>query len=374
MVGLDSTYSRATDVSADGSVIVGTWGSQAMRWTQETGFVGLGDFPGGLFGSWANAVSADGSVVVGLGSIEVCIPHFGCGSQSVPFRWTQASGMVRLMIAVPPWDLSADGSVIVGGSGEAVRWTQATGSVGLGDLPGGEVRSSAYGVSADGSVIVGYGTSDAGVEAFRWTPDSGMVGLGILPGYGFSSAQDVSSDGSLVVGSFGFEGTYAGTFIWDASHGMRNLSDVLINLGLGDSLAGWSLDFASAISADGRVIVGYGTNPDGNTEAWIARLAPQPTLPGDFNHDGAVDAADYVVWRKTDGTQTGYNTWRAHFGEISGSGSAAPPPTSAIPEPTSALLFLSFAVIGVWRHPRGFHRLKFMAAKQAVNLRTFSGP
>ena len=28
-------------------------------------------------------------------------------------------------------------------------------------------------------------------------------------------------------------------------------------------------------------------------------------LPGDYNRDGTVDAADYVVWRKTDGTQAG---------------------------------------------------------------------
>ena len=41
-------------------------------------------------------------------------------------------------------------------------------------------------------------------------------------------------------------------------------------------------------------------------------------LPGDFNDDGTVDAADYVVWRKTDGTQIGYDTWRAHFGETAG--------------------------------------------------------
>ena len=40
-------------------------------------------------------------------------------------------------------------------------------------------------------------------------------------------------------------------------------------------------------------------------------LAAVPSLPGDFNNDGTVDAADYVVWRKTDGTQTGYNAWRA---------------------------------------------------------------
>ena len=27
-------------------------------------------------------------------------------------------------------------------------------------------------------------------------------------------------------------------------------------------------------------------------------LTAVPSLPGDFNHDGTVDAADYVVWRK----------------------------------------------------------------------------
>ena len=48
-------------------------------------------------------------------------------------------------------------------------------------------------------------------------------------------------------------------------------------------------------------------------------------LPGDYNNDGTVDAADYVVWRKNDGTQGGYDTWRANFGQPlpgSGSGSA----------------------------------------------------
>jgi hypothetical protein len=39
-------------------------------------------------------------------------------------------------------------------------------------------------------------------------------------------------------------------------------------------------------------------------------LAAAPSLPGDYDQNGTVDAADYVVWRKVDGTQTGYDTWR----------------------------------------------------------------
>jgi hypothetical protein len=42
-------------------------------------------------------------------------------------------------------------------------------------------------------------------------------------------------------------------------------------------------------------------------------------LPGDFNEDGAVDAADYVVWRKNPGgmfTADDYDLWRANFGRL----------------------------------------------------------
>jgi probable HAF family extracellular repeat protein len=376
MVGLGEP-SSAYDISADGSVIVGQWGSQAFRWTQETGLDGLGDLPRGAFFSFANAVSADGSVVVGLGSTDFC-PR-GCVHIYPPFRWTPNSGMARLGMPIErrfdhrlALDVSADGLVIVGGATEASMWTQMEGSIGLGDLPGGpDASSRAYGVSADGTVIVGVGdvVTDSGGEAFRWTQNSGMVGLGILPGFDFSVAQDVSADGSIVVGTLGLATESAGAFIWDATHGMRNVQDVLVNsIGFGASLAGWTLSDATAISADGRVVVGYGTNPDGNTEAWIASIEPAPLRPGDFNNDGAVDAADYVVWRKglgNDYTQNDYNLWRAHFGRApsegwsAGSGEALPsaePLQAAVPEPatlrlvTLAVLFAFHRFFRRYRH------------------------
>jgi hypothetical protein len=99
------------------------------------------------------------------------------------------------------------------------------------------------------------------------------------------------------------------------------------------------------------------------------RVASLPSLPGDFNQDGTVDAADYIIWRKglgTTYTQDDYTTWRTNFGATFGNSASqfvALPLSSAIPEPMSVLLFLSFAAFGVWRH-RGFHRSQFTAAKR----------
>jgi hypothetical protein len=76
-------------------------------------------------------------------------------------------------------------------------------------------------------------------------------------------------------------------------------------------------------------------------------------VPGDYNDDGAADAADYVTWRKFNGTSVilpndpnllpidddQYNTWRANFGE-SGSGSGDWMMEASTPEPSSWLLLL----------------------------------
>jgi probable HAF family extracellular repeat protein len=135
----------------------------------------------------------------------------------------------------------------------------------------------AFGVSADGSVDVGEASSGSSFEAFRWE-DGVMVGLGDLPGGEvFSSAFAASADGSIIVG-FGRTESGDETFIWNSEDGMRRLRDVLVE-DFGLDLAGWQLDSGAygrcnRISADGRTIVGTGRNPDGFEEAWIAVLPP----------------------------------------------------------------------------------------------------
>ena len=82
---------------------------------------------------------------------------------------------------------------------------------------------------------------------------------------------------------------------------------------------------------------------------------------GDYNNNGTVDAADYVLWRKggplaNEGDEPGvvnqadYEFWRSRFGAMSG---AAAFQSAAVPEPTSAMLqlvgLLSVGVIGRYR-------------------------
>ncbi len=80
-------------------------------------------------------------------------------------------------------------------------------------------------------------------------------------------------------------------------------------------------------------------------------LTTPPGVPGDYNNNGKVDAADYVLWRNggplanevnAPGTVNAadYTAWRARFGNTSGSGGGAIVLGGAVPEPTGAVLVL----------------------------------
>jgi hypothetical protein len=84
----------------------------------------------------------------------------------------------------------------------------------------------------------------------------------------------------------------------------------------------------------------------------------RPVLAGDFNADGKVDAADYVVWRKglgTTYTPNDYNAWRANFGATVGSGSGSGSNTNMftnasqnVPEPATLVLVV-LGAMALWR-------------------------
>jgi hypothetical protein len=107
--------------------------------------------------------------------------------------------------------------------------------------------------------------------------------------------------------------------------------------------------------AVGQHVINYGfvENPPGIT--FNITVVPD-VQAGDFNADGRVDAADYVVWRKglgTTYTQSDYILWRANFGH-SASASFNPslaPAVNPVPEPTAARFLLGAAIGALLRRP-----------------------
>jgi pectate lyase len=96
-------------------------------------------------------------------------------------------------------------------------------------------------------------------------------------------------------------------------------------------------------------------SPEGytNLEVYLNSLmAPlyAVAMPGDFNADNKVDAADYVVWRNGVGTvytPADYETWQAHFGQMAGSGAGSGDllSTASVPEPATFYLAI---LAGMW--------------------------
>ncbi len=307
--------SQAYAISANGLAVVGHSNSdlgganyrsdEAFVWTPDDGMVGLGDLPGGAIASYARGVSADGSTAVGWSRSSQ-------GDEA--FRWRRSEGMVGLgdlpggAYRSMARDVSANGEVVVGFSrsgfgeagvdgNEAFVWTALDGMQGLGDLPGGPKASTAIAVSADGTVVVGSsvsGLDDESLvirEGFVWTDESGMRGLGDLPGgNNTSEALGVSGNGSVIVG-VGSDANGLQAVLWDSARTIRPIKQILIDAGLEEAVDGWNLITAWDASYDGNTIVGYGSNPSGVTEAWVATLGDDE-VPGDYNASGFVDQND----------------------------------------------------------------------------------
>jgi hypothetical protein len=221
------------------------------------------------------------------------------------FRWTADGGMVSLgtipgVVAGPGHQTiaracSRDGSVIVGNANDASfanrpwRWTQAGGMV---DISAGAWAGVARGVSPDGNTVVGSFTEAGLSKPFRWSADDGRTDLEIPTGFDSGSAFDVTNGGRRAVGLCLFGGTGNTAMLWDAGAPAISVRAALINGGVSMSL--WHLQSVTAVSDDGTVLVGFGINPDGQQEAWVATI-PMPCA-ADFDGNGTREVSDIFAF------------------------------------------------------------------------------
>ncbi len=244
---------RAWGVSDDGTIVVGEIGSQAMRLDLTSQPL----TPTGIGGQDARAISGDGSTIVGFEVVE---------ADSFAVRWNgDGTGMTRLDTTLP-------GDVAVLGS-----W--------------------AYGVSDDGGVIAGFARNvdDLSRSAVRWSGTNlDLTTLDGVPDGNESIAFGVSGDGSTIVGSyFDAEPESDGkAFAWTAAGGLVTLDP----LGDGTAVIDASA-IARAADQDGNVIVGtIRTGPYPVTQAvrWVDGGTPESlgSLAGPVGISEAWDVSD----------------------------------------------------------------------------------
>jgi hypothetical protein len=153
--------------------------------------------------------------------------------------------------------------------------------------------------------------------------------------------------------------------------------------------AEWLVNFGRGVAYDSGIDATHLTSltvPDGkltvgNTYTWQVRYQDNygdwssyssptslsivaPPVAGDYNNNGVVDLADYVLWRNNQGTSTvlpndaiggriglaQFDQWRAHFGQTGGISSGALA-SGAIPEPATLSLII-LGALGTWTRRR----------------------
>ncbi len=274
-------------------------------------FIHTSDLPGGIFSSGIQGLSANGSTAVGFGTPTppsgqapannailwqdnggiaaltnvgpgVAYASNSAGTTIVGVRqltnitaFTYSGGVVTELPNLPggtgasaAFGVSGNGSVIVGQASTSTSATHATkwiagAATDLGTLTGGSF-SLARAISVDGNVIVGESGQTIGARAVRWVGGGAPSSLGVFTGGTESLANGTNGDGSVIIGESGSNvgGTHTAAFRWTSGGG-------LVDLG---NLGGSSLNArAFAVSSDGTIVVGESQTGVGvgNTEAFI---------------------------------------------------------------------------------------------------------
>jgi probable HAF family extracellular repeat protein len=254
-------------ISPEGDVVVGTQGAgtEEVCRIYSGGYTYCEDLPKTQAFRWARGSSTALDSGVGLAQaydasfgggvvVGATQPHLGWdyGGAYTGGRWTGAPYEVLSAGAdAGARGVSYNGSVIVHGHERREGATLSD----LGGLPGASATES-HDVSADGSVVVGSCTISPQLvqRAFRWEGGT-MDELGDLPGGGEASvARAVSADGRVVVGYASAAGGQR-AFRWQRAFGWQE--GVMLDLGV---LPGTTSSIAHAVSRDGSVIVGQSGN------------------------------------------------------------------------------------------------------------------
>ena len=254
-----------------------------FRWTLSSGFTSLHLLPGGTNG-FAKGTSSNSAASVGYGNSTN-------GSRAI--RWNSAGTPLDLGIlagatstTVPgsfAFGISADGAIVVGtadwmpGVSHAFRWNAPVGPmISLGTLPGGYI-ARAVAVSTNNSTIAGYSDTTGSVgapRAFRLKAPTPMQNLGVIAGSGGSPTiytAALSGNGSRVVGR-SYDSTFGNrAWIWMGSTGMLALRAHVASLG--GNVTGWTFEEADGISTDGTSVSGSGTF-NGQARAFLIKGLP----------------------------------------------------------------------------------------------------
>jgi hypothetical protein len=127
--------------------------------------------------------------------------------------------------------------------------------------------------------------------------------------------------------------------------------------------ASWTLSNNNNSSAPQAVLSDVVDHPGGDvgSPGFVPGVVTQ--LNGDYNGNGVVDGADYVLWRHAMATSTAlphdttpesvsladYQLWRANFGQSGGAGSALA--VASVPEPVGGVMVIVTVAlcVGRWR-------------------------
>jgi T5SS/PEP-CTERM-associated repeat protein len=140
------------------------------------------------------------------------------------------------------------------------------------------------------------------------------------------------------------------SIIDDFMPGPQNIFTVLT---AGGNVTGAFANIANGqrlLTADGAgsFLVHYGATSAFDPRQVVLTNFQSTILPGDFNHNGSVDAADYVVWRRnlsgnTFVDETNYQTWRTNFGRTAEQMAES----TSVPEPAAIALMCSLLLVGL---------------------------